>query len=252
MLRDGIVASPEATRFGLKGMLFASLGGKDYGDLMKTLGENERAQELQPMKVSEAKSNAEIAAVKAKFAESDAAIDLQKKGWDITKIQEDIKIQKINSQIAAMNAQTSRMNSGIAAQGNNLKMQENQIKLQELIDKRDTATREKAAKAESARASIDNLINTADRLLANPMLPRVLGAVEGRVTSAPLSNQAADAIALIETLNAQAFLSQIPNIKGTGNLSEKEGDKIQAALTNLSRVQSEKQFVANQKNQNPL
>jgi hypothetical protein len=34
-------------------------------------------------------------------------------------------------------------------------------------------------------------------------------------------------------------------MKGTGALSEKEGAKLESSLTNLSRVQSEKQFKAN-------
>ncbi|MFW1812974.1 hypothetical protein ACG9HX_16980, partial [Acinetobacter ursingii] len=50
----------------------------------------------------------------------------------------------------------------------------------------------------------------------------------------------ADSIALIETLGSQAFLSQSPAIKGLGQLSNVEGDKLQAAFQNLGRKQSEK------------
>ena len=191
----------------------------------------------QVAKAGEAESSAQKAAVAAKFAESNAALDLQKKGWDITKIQEDINIAKQNSKIAAMNAQ-------IAREGNAIKREENQLKLRDMIDKRDTAVREKVADVESARFNIDNMLNTADRILKNPSLNSVVGTVQGRMPVL-LSDEAQDAVALIETLGSQAFLSQIPNVKGMGALSNAEGEKLQNAFQNLGRVQSEKQFREN-------
>lgn len=233
MLRDGLVASPEGTLFGLQGLLFAGMGGEKYAQAVSTLDKNERDAELQPFK-------AEQERVKAKFAEPEALLDLEQKGWNIKAIQEDIGYKKQMARIAAMNASTSRADS-------DLKRQELQLKVQEAQSKLNSDIRAKVSEAESARASIDNFINTADRLMKNPMLPRVLGPIEGRISSAPLSDEAADAVALIDTLSSQAFLSQIPAMKGSGALSDAEGKKLQAALTNLSRVQSEKQFEANLK-----
>lgn len=247
MLRDGVIANPDAARFGLKGMLFASMGGKDYGDMMKNLESAETESQTRESTVakgkadaSEAQSKATIAAAKAKFAESDAALELQKKGWDITKIQEDIKINKLNSQIAAMNAQTSRMNAGTAAAEKN-------IKLQELIDKRNTAVREKAAEVEAARFNIDNMLNTADRVLKTPngVISSAAGPISSRIPT--MSSDTADFEALVESLGSQAFLSQLPNIKGMGQLSNAEGDKLQAALQNMSLKQSPERLVENVK-----
>jgi hypothetical protein len=85
------------------------------------------------------------------------------------------------------------------------------------------------------------MLNTADRVLKNPSLDSVIGSIQGRLP-AIASDEANDAIALIDTLGSQAFLSQIPAMKGTGSLTEREGDKLQASLTNLSRTQSEQQF----------
>jgi hypothetical protein len=190
-----------------------------------------------PSEVSEAKSKADKAAIESKFAESNAVLDIQKKGWDVTKIQEDIKIAKENSRIAALNAQISR-------EGNSLKRQEMGLKLQEMQDKRDEAIRGKTSEVESARFNIDNMLNTADRVLKNKSLNSVLGSIQGRLP-ALVSDEANDAIALIDTLGSQAFLSQIPNVKGMGALSNAEGEKLQSALQNLSRKQSEKQFKEN-------
>lgn len=210
------------------GVLGASIDPKKWTETFKAAPE-----------IEEAKSKAAQAATKAKFAESEAVLDLQKKGWDITKIQEDIKIAKENNRIAALNAQ-------IAREGNALKREEMGIKLQELKDKRDEAIRGKTAEVESARFNIDNMLNTADRVLKNPSLNSVLGSIQGRLP-AVLSDEASDAIALIDTLKSQAFLSQIPNVKGMGQLSNAEGEKLQSSFQNLSRNQSEKQFIENLK-----
>lgn len=222
---EAINTNPQAAKASV-GLIGASIDPKKWTETFKAAPE-----------IEEAKSKAAQAATKAKFAESEAVLDLQKKGWDITKIQEDIKISKENSRIAALNAQ-------IAREGNALKREEMGIKLQELKDKRDEAIRGKTAEVESARFNIDNMLNTADRALKNPSLNSVLGSIQGRLP-AVLSDEANDAIALIDTLGSQAFLSQIPNVKGMGALSNAEGEKLQSALQNLSRKQSEKQFREN-------
>jgi len=222
---EAINTNPQAAKATV-GLIGASIDPKKWTETFKAAPE-----------IEEAKSKAAQAATKAKFAESEAVLDLQKKGWDITKIQEDIKISKENNRIAALNAQ-------IAREGNALKREEMSIKLQELKDKRDEVIRSKTSEVESARFNIDNMLNTADRVLQNPSLDSVLGSIQGRLP-AVLSDEANDAIALIDTLGSQAFLSQIPNVKGMGALSNAEGEKLQSALQNLSRKQSEEQFRKN-------
>lgn len=212
-----------------------------------TVADAAREEALAPVKMreqvakaGEAESSAQKAAVAAKFAESNAALDLQKKGWDITKIQEDIKIAKQNAQIAALNAQ-------IAREGNTIKSQENQLKLREMIDKRDSAVREKVGEVESARADMDNFLNTADRILATPK--NIVGSAAGPVSARmpTLTQGTADFEALVETLGSQAFMAQIPKMKGTGALSEGEGKKLQSSLQNLSLTQSPERLLENVK-----
>lgn len=172
--------------------------------------------------------------VQAKYADSQALQDLEKTGWDIKKLQSDIVSQKESNRIAAMNAAYNR-------EGNDLKRQELRAKLDDAQRERDEKIRGKVADVESGAGNIDNMLNTIKRIEKNPRLNDVLGAIEGRMP-ALTSDESADAIALIETLGSQAFLSQIPNIKGMGALSNAEGEKLQAAFQNLSRKQSEKQF----------
>lgn len=183
----------------------------------------------------EAEYKAYKAGVDAKYAESKAQ-------WDIEKVKNDIASDKERNRIAAMNAAISR-------ETNDIKRQELRLKVTELQDKITGDARQKVADLEAGRATIDNFLNTSDRLLQNPSLNRVLGAVEGRLPggSAPLSDEAANAIALIDTISSQSFMSQVSSMKGLGALSNAEGQKLESALTNLSRAQGEKQFTDNVK-----
>jgi hypothetical protein len=215
-------------------------GAKEFFENIDKSASTARAEAQAPAELTEAQAKAQSAAVAAKFAESNAVKDLERKGWDITKIQSDMAIAKQNAQIAAMNAATSR-------ESNAIKREENQLRLREMIDKRDTAVREKAAEVESARADMDNFLNTADRILATPK--SVIGSAAGPVSARmpTLSQDTADFEALVETLGSQAFMSQIPKMKGAGALSEREGDKLQASLQNLSLKQSPERLIENVK-----
>lgn len=223
------------------GMFLANaMGSEKFTETFTKLGTERRAAEKGPSELTEAQAKAQKAAVDAKFAESEAALGLQKKGWDIIKIQEDIKVAKENSRIAAMNAATSR-------EGNALKKQEMEVKLEEMKVKRDEMVRAKAADIESGRLNMDNMLNTADRILKTPI--DVVGAAAGPVSSRLMttSQDTADFEALVETLGSQSFLAQIPNIKGMGALSNAEGEKLQAALQNFTLKQSPERLLENVK-----
>lgn len=227
------------------GLRLAALpGGDKVIESAVKLGTESRAAAQAPAALRKAEADATGAeadaktkGVTAKFAESNAIKDLETKGWNIKALQADIDFKKQSSRIAAMNA-------AIAKEGNALKRQELQVKLDEAIAARETKVREKVATAESGAASIDNMLNTIERIKANPSLDDVVGSIEGRLPVV-FGDENADAAALIETLGSQAFLAQIPNIKGMGALSNAEGEKLQSALQNLSRAQSESQFRRN-------
>ena len=141
------------------------------------------------------------------------------------------------------------MNAAANREANAIKRQELRLKVDEAIAKRDETARGKIAEVESANSNIDNMLNTIDRVMSNPSLKDVVGSFEGRMPAAAsmLDDQESDAIALLDTLGSQAFLAQIPNIKGMGALSNAEGEKLQSALQNLSRAQSEKQLTSSLK-----
>jgi hypothetical protein len=240
LIEKNPAAARSITALGLAG----AMGPEKFAEAFAKIGGEQRAQELQPGLVRKgeadadaAVSDATIKGEQAKVAPQTVLLDLQKKGWDIEKIKQDIAIAKEDNRIKAMTAAISR-------EGNDLKRRELQLKVQEAEGKLSEKVREKVATAEAGATNIDNMLNTIERIKTNPRLDDVLGAVEGRIP-ALTSDESADAIALIETLTSQAFLAQIPIIKGMGALSNAEGEKLQAALQNLSRKQSEKQFRAN-------
>jgi hypothetical protein len=214
--------------------LAATAGPDKFAETFGKLGAEQRAAEQAPFDLADKRAKAQQEAVKAKYADSVALQDIEKRGWDIKKVVSDIGIDKENSRIRAMEA-------GLKREENDLKRQELQLKIADAKTAREDKIREKVSGAESAASTIDNMLNTADRVLKNPALNSVLGSVQGRLP-AVLSDDASDAIELIDTLGSQSFLSQLPSMKGLGALSEKEGEKLQSALTNLSRKQSEQQF----------
>jgi hypothetical protein len=230
--------SPETARTSTGLFLASAMGPEKFTETFTKLGSERREQALAPDQLTEAQAKARQAAVKADFAESEAALDLQKKGWDIYKIQEDTAVARENSRIAAMKAQLDR-------EQNELKKQELQQKIVEAQRKRDADVREKAADVQSANMNIDNMLNTADRILQTPIgiVEDATGPVESRLPT--FDQDTADFESLMENIEAQAFLSQIPNLKGMGALSDAEGKKVTAALQSLNLKQSPKRLMEN-------
>lgn len=223
----------------LGGLYLSNLMGPDkFTQTFTALQTDKRNEELQPSALSEAQSKAQQAAVASKFAESNAAQDLAKKGWDIYKIQQDVQIAKRNSDIAAMNAR-------IAGETNGLKRQELGMQLLNMQRDRDNQLAAKTADLETNRNSIDNALTTMDRILKTPagVVRNATGPIDSRTPT--LQSDTADFEELVKGLDAQAFLSQVPSMKGLGALSDIEGKKLTAALQNFSLRQSDKQFLGN-------
>jgi hypothetical protein len=238
-------------------------GGKEFLESADKTLSTQRAEALQPSALKEAvakaekavsdaivaketatnapamaKAEADLKAAEAAKAQVEAKYAEQVTKLGIRKTEEDIIINKENARIAALNA-------AIARETNDLKRQDLQQKIDDAKEKRDTADREQQATLANQSADIDNFINTATRIKQTPR--NIINSATGPIASRlPTTNQdVADFEALVETLGSQAFLAQIPKIKGTGNLTEKEGDKLQASLQNLSLKQSPDRLLAN-------
>ncbi len=257
-LKQSLSQNPEAAAAGL-GLTMSAMNP----DAWSKIAIEQREARMDPAKQTEAQAKASKAATDAKFAESAAVQDLQKGGWEIQKLANDINISKLNSQIAAMNAQTARFDSGTKSETNRLKADELRLKMEDKVQARDDAIRAKAAKIESVRGTIDNSLSTIDRILKNPALDSVLGSVEGSAyypaTAVGLlpgtasADERANALADIDTLKSQTFLNQLQAMKeasttgasGLGGLTEKEGEKLVNGIQSLNTKQGEKQYKEN-------
>ena len=156
----------------------------------------------------------------------------------LRKTDADILIAKETNRIAALNA-------AAAKELNAVKRDEILQRREDAIEKRDQAKRDQDSLLGNQLSSIDNFLNTAIRATNTPLSVRksATGPIASQVFT--ISQEVADFEGLIETLGAQAFLAQIPQIKGTGSLSENEGNKLQASLQNLSLKQSPERLQEN-------
>ena len=230
--------SPETAKTSTGLFLASAMGPEKFTETFTKLQGERREAALEPSQLTEAQAKARQAAVKADFAKSEAVTDLQKKGWDVYKIQEDVKIARENSRIAALKAQMGR-------ETNELKREELDLKLEGMKRKRDQEVRSRAAEVESANGNIDNMLNTADRILSTPIgvVEDATGPIESRLPT--FDEDTANFESLMETFDAQAFIAQIPNIKGMGALSDAEGKKLTAALQSFNLKQSPQRLLAN-------
>lgn len=244
-MAEFIKISPDTAKTTVGLMLASTMGPDKFAETFTKLEGERRTAGLEPTttrkataEATEAEAKAQSAAVAARFAESNAVKDLEKKGWDIKKVQNDIAIARENTRIAAMN-------SAIAREGNAIRREELKLKRDEAIQKRDDELRVKTAEVESARNSMDNFLNTAQQIINTPLNVRkaAMGPVDSRMPT--IQRDVADFESLVENLDAQAFISQIPSMKGTGALSDAEGKKLSAALQSFSLKQTPEQLERN-------
>ncbi|WP_157220626.1 hypothetical protein [Flavisphingomonas formosensis] len=102
--------------------------------------------------------------------------------------------------------------------------------------------------------AIDSALNTVDTLSKHPGLSAAVGSAldpHSWLSYNPLSGKswagsnAADFETQLDTFKSQAFLQSVQQMRGLGALSDAEGQKLSAAIGNLSTRQSEAQFRAN-------
>jgi hypothetical protein len=211
---------------------------KEVADAEILQARAKNAPEKEAADAAKAKADADKAKVDAEFAREKTEADLKQAAATLRKTDEDILIAKENNRIAALNAAQAK-------ETNNLKRQEIQQKIDDAKEKRDATDREQQALVSNQVADIDNFLNTAQRIKNTPkdIIKSATGPVASRLPT--LSADVSDFEALVEALGSQAFIAQIPKIKGTGSLSEKEGDKLQASLQTLSLKQSPERLLEN-------
>ncbi len=162
-----------------------------------------------------------------------ASTDLRKQELDFNKRQKQLEVQ-----LKVLESQMKREDNDLKKQELALKVEEQKQKIADAAKQRETAANERVAGLESARANLDNMLNTLARVENTDagVIESATGPISQKLPT--LSQDTADFEELVGTLGSQAFLSQIPLIKGMGQLSNAEGEKLQSALQNFSLRQS--------------
>lgn len=212
-------------------------------DKWSKIAEEKRADASARPELQKKQAEASKASIASDFAQANAVIDLQKKGWDISKIENDINVSKQNQKIAAIDARLKK-------EQNETKRAELELKKNQEKSKRDQTIRENAAQVETARANIDNMLNSIDEIAKTPesTLNDALGAFDASFVGEALDvfdQDVQDFNAKLDTITNQAFLAQLPNMKGFGALTDKEGPRLINSLKSFSKRQSKPQFVKN-------
>lgn len=237
ILKQLVIANPNAALLTSNAFLASTMDPDKFATMEKTRGEETRARDRAPVELRKAEAEATTAEVKAKYAEPQVLRDMEEQGWKIEGIKADINFKRLSTQIAAMNA-------ALAREDNAIKRAELQQKIEGKQAEIEQKARETQVQVSEATSTIDDMLRTLDKIEKNPQLGRVVGVVGGRVNTAPLNNDAIDAIALIESFSSQAFMTQREKLKGAGAITDFEGQKAAESLANLTRKQSQKQFLA--------
>ena len=192
----------------------------------------------QAYKTSSEKSKAGQEEIKLKYLPKEKELEIQKTGYDIKKVIADIDLTKQSTQLKALEVKLQK-------ETNPLKVKELKANIQKVESEISDKVKQKTFDFTNSITTFNNTVNTVDRILTNPELDSVLGTVYGRIPGTNKTQN--DAIADINTLQSQIFLSQVSQLKGTGALSDAEGKKLDASIASLDRTQSTEQFKANVK-----
>ena len=229
MIRSQLDSDPTQVA-GLIGLVGSSIDPDGWGKMM---GEK-RAQELQPDLVRKGAAEAGSAEVKEKFAESEAVLDLEKKGWDIKKIKEDIDINKQNARIAAMNA-------SLAREGNALKRQELQMKMDDAIAARDEKVRGKVAEATTAINAVNSTAGVFNDILSDEDTLRAAVGTSAWRGSIP-GTKTRSMAGKLEQLQNMMTAENLGLLKGA--MSDNDIKFLRNISTNLDRYQDEDSFLS--------
>ncbi len=181
-----------------------------------------------------------LGAAEGMTAFQQASTDLRKQELDFNKQQKQLDLQ-----LKVLESQMKREDNDLKKQELQLKIEDQKQKIVDAGKQRETAANEKTAGLESARSNLDNMLNTLARVENTDLgvIKSATGPIDQMLPT--LRQGTADFEELVGTLGSQAFLSQIPLIKGMGQLSNAEGEKLQSALQNFSLRQSPERLKEN-------
>ena len=235
-----IEANPEFARTTM-GVTLASIpGGDKVLSGISTAGRETREQQQAPAALAKANAEAGIQTAKAGVAPQREALEVENLAEDAETKRSNRDIARLNVQIAQANSETQR---GELIQ-----------KRDELALKRDEAVRAKGEAEQSKLDKIDLSLNTVNAIFKHPGLEALgfneplmpgfggVGTTTGKMAGFLPGTDRKDLQGLVDTLQAQQFLTGVQNLVGMGALSDAEGKKIGSAVASLDLDQSPKAF----------
>lgn len=224
----------------LTGKMVATISGPEkYAEAMAKLGGEQRAQEQAPAALRKvtaeaggAESDEKIKAVDAKYADSKAILDIEKKGWDVKKIKADIDIARESNRIAAMNAAANR-------EGNTLKREELRMKIDDAKLARDDKIRSKVAEAETEISGVTDMKDLIGTILADPSSLKAVTGASAWKGAIPGTENRSMAGKVEQLVNMTAAIN-LDKLKGP--MSDKDILFVKRISANLDRYQDEDVF----------
>lgn len=212
-------SSPEGVMANLSGMIAPLPGGNE-------MLENVFKEAKLPGEVREGEAKATTAEAEAKYAEPKILQDMEKTGWDIKKIKQDVEFRPLELNLRRLEALTARENAG-------LKRQALQLKVDDARRQYEQAVSDRLAEAQSAQINIVDMRQSVSDLRSHPGFSSLFGASIVPGARFVPGTDTAGAEAQLESLKARAFVLGSQKMRGLGALGEKEGAKIEAALASL-------------------
>lgn len=228
-----IEADPAYARSSIGMFLSGTEAGRKVLTAAAGMGQEQRAAEKAPAELAKLNAEAGIATVEAENAPT-------KTNLANVNAAEDIETKRANREIAALDTQIKQANS--------------ETQRGELILKRDAAQAaldaKKLEKAEGAQSKLDKIdlsLNTVNAIFNHPGMKSVLGfggvgSLTGKLSGHIPGSDRKDLQGLVDTLQAQQFLTGVQNLVGMGALSDAEGKKIGSAVASLDLDQSAPAF----------
>lgn len=224
----------------LTGKMVATIAGPEkYAEAMAKIGGEQRAQDLAPAalrkamaEAAAAESEEKVKAVDAKYADSKAMQDIEKKGWDIKKIKADIDISRESNRIAAMNAAANR-------EGNTLKREELRMKIDDAKLARDDKIRSKVAEAETEISGVTDMKDLIGTILADPSSLKAVTGASAWKGAIPGTENRSMAGKVEQLVNMTAAIN-LDKLKGP--MSDKDILFVKRISANLDRYQDEDVF----------
>ena len=152
--------------------------------------------------------------------------------------EEGIRLRKQESDLRRSEIEERNLDRQLTRETNEVKREELKQKLEVKKTANQQAKRDREFNAQSSIDAVQGSVDTIDRLLEGQSLERAAGFEANFPTIK--GTEASDFEATLDTLQSQAFLSQVEKMKGLGALSENEGKKLGAALGTLTTDLSDK------------